>query len=122
MNSEPCSSSNAVVWQKSPQRRLSMMQRRSSLAARLSIHALLRSLPALWQSRQARMQAGNFAATRSWHTLPALRGYPADRKPLKFRRGLQTELLFDVRAMHIHSFGAEMEPAGNFVCAPAFAV
>src|SRR6266496_5596171 len=68
------------------------------------------------------MQAGNFLATRSWHPLPALRGYPADRKPLKFRRGVQTELLFDVRAMHIHGLGAEMEPAGNFVCAPAFAV
>src|SRR5438552_2330869 len=59
--------------------------------------------------------------TRSWHTLPALRGYPADCKPLRFRRGFQTELFFDMRAMHVHGLGAEMKPAGDFLRAPAFA-
>src|ERR1700674_3415209 len=47
---------------------------------------------------------------------PALRGDPPDGDPLDLRRGLQAELLFHVRPMHIHRFGAEMKTVGDFLC------
>jgi hypothetical protein len=40
---------------------------------------------------------------------------------LELGRGLQAELFFDVRAVDVHGFGAEVEAGGDFLGAPAFA-
>ena len=52
----------------------------------------------------------------------ALRSNPPDRKARELWCGFQPEFFFDVRAMHVHGFRAEMETAGDFVGAPAFTI
>lgn len=51
---------------------------------------------------------------------PALSRDPADGETLELRCGLQGKLLLDVRAVHIHRLGTEVQAPGNLVRAPAF--
>lgn len=48
------------------------------------------------------------------------RSNPTDGEARELRCGLEAELFFDVRTMHVHCLWTEMQAAGNFIRAPAF--